>query len=38
MTQPERTYRTIALDDHPMVVEGINHILNSLAGVSNEGQ
>lgn len=37
MPQPERTYRTIALDDHPMVIEGINHILTSLAGVSNEG-
>lgn len=35
-TQPT-AYRIIALDDHPMVIEGIGHILSTLDGVSHRG-
>lgn len=38
MPQTEsNTYRIIALDDHPMVIEGISHILATLDGVSHQG-
>ncbi len=37
MQQPEKLYRIIALDDHPMVLEGISHILTAMPNVTVEG-
>ena len=38
MPQPDNTtYRIISLDDHPMVIEGLSHILLSLEGISHKG-
>ena len=38
MPQPDNTtYRIISLDDHPMVIEGLSHILFSFEGISHKG-
>jgi len=37
MESPEREYRVLALDDHPMVLDGISHLLSTQQGVSCHG-
>ena len=37
MSQPQPPYRILALDDHPMVLEGIRHLLSQTADILCEG-
>ena len=37
MESPEREYRVLTLDDHPMVLDGISHLLSTQQGLSCRG-